>query len=149
MFDKIKEKLQAIVTSWFVKNLTVENVRAILEKVVADLKEKAAETENCVDDWAVEFLEMCVGSDEKMKIIVDKIKSLLPVSDGAVYMSSMDKDSDDWGQMAVYLSCDDAGVYGDSTAAIGSIVLLLQLIIPILAKFFGGIEEREHSCSQK
>ena len=137
MFERIKKTLENVVSQWLVRKVTVENVRGILEKVVADLKSKAAETENSVDDWAVEFLEMIVGSDEKLNLIIDKIKGLLPVSDGAVYYSSAEEDEEDWGQLAICLTSETEGVYGDSTTAITCIVSLLKVILPILAEYFG------------
>ena len=136
MFERIKKALENVVSQWLVRKVTVENVRVILEKVVADLKSKAAETEISVDDWAVEFLEMVVASDEKLELIIDKIKALFPISDGAVCYSGLESDSEDWAQLANDLAAEKEGIYSSGTTAITGIVQLLQIILPIFAEYF-------------
>lgn len=73
-FDKIKEAISGWIVEVLLSRIDVETVRGIFQRAVNALKEKTLETENQVDDWAVEALEAIVADDAKMEIVTQFIR---------------------------------------------------------------------------
>lgn len=73
-FDKIKETITGWIVEVLLSRIDVETVRGIFQRAVNALKEKTLETENQVDDWAVEALEAIVADDAKMEIVTQFIR---------------------------------------------------------------------------
>lgn len=71
----IRQWLEKFIVKWAVEQFTLENLRSILVRCVAFLRVKASETDNLVDDWAIEALEGIVADDNKMKILYDWLYS--------------------------------------------------------------------------
>ncbi|MDO4571581.1 MAG: hypothetical protein Q4D38_14445 [Planctomycetia bacterium] len=140
MFDKIKERLVAMLAAWAVKALTVENLRAVLSQFVEGLKEKAADTENIIDDWAIEFLEMIVASDEKMAILSDFIKGKLA---SITMCEATEFRLDEYGELAAELTLKTRVCA--SVVSWVSIAQLLQIVVPILVDFFAKKEVNQTS----
>ena len=136
MFDKIKERLVAMLAAWAVKVLTVENLRAVLSQFVEGLKEKAADTEVVIDDWAIEFLEMIVASDEKMAILSDFIRGKLA---NLVKCGAAPRERDEYSELAAELTQTEDGTYAAFPWM--KIAELLQVLVPILIDWFTQTED--------
>ena len=73
----LKRWIEQYIVKWAVEQFTIENLKLILARCVEFLKVKSYETENYVDDWAVEILEGLVNDENKMKILYDWLYSYI------------------------------------------------------------------------
>lgn len=85
----IREWIQDAIISAAVRYFTAENLKKVLTTIVANLKAKAAATENFVDDWIIEFLESVVNNEAKIALLYEHLKTILDSSKNGLIVEGM------------------------------------------------------------
>lgn len=131
----LKEWLETFIIRWALKNFTVENLRLVLDRCVAYLKVRAAETGTPVDDWAIEILESIVADDSKLQIIYDWIDRLIhPCPDGVCRSAVVPTEEQYKDLTFAVLNAGDNTIC--KAIPIGAIESILRLIIPVLIEYW-------------
>ena len=132
-FDKIKEAVSGWIVEVLLSRIDVETVRGIFQRAVNALKEKTLETENQVDDWAVEALEAIVADDAKMEIITEFIREKI----GGVGVCESSISVDEYNALALDI-VGEKNAGGECSDSVTSRLLaeLLVMILPTLIEWF-------------
>lgn len=75
MFENLKTKLTEWLIASAIKNIIPETVGNVFKKALELLKEKATETENILDDWAMEGLVFIFSDEAKIAQITEFVKA--------------------------------------------------------------------------
>ena len=131
----LKEWLETFIIRWALKNFTVENLRLVLDRCVAYLKVRAAETGTPVDDWAIEILESIVTDESKLQIIYDWIDRFIhPCPDGVCRSAAVPTEEQYKDLTFAVLNAGDNTIC--KAIPIGAIESILRLIIPVLIEYW-------------
>lgn len=132
-FDKIKEAISGWIVEVLLSRIDVETVRGIFQRAVNAVKEKTLETENQVDDWAVEALEAIVADDAKMKIVTQFIREKI----GGVGVCESSISVDEYNALALDIVGENTAD-GECSDSVTSRLLaeLLVMILPSLIEWF-------------
>ena len=132
-FDKIKEAVSGWIVEVLLSRIDVETVRGIFQRAVNALKEKTLETENQVDDWAVEALEAIVADDAKMEIVTQFIREKI----GGVGVCESSISVDEYNALALDI-VGEKTADGECCDSVTSRLLaeLLVMILPTLIEWF-------------
>ena len=127
---KLRTLVRDYIARLVLRNLTVNNVKAVLESLIGYLECKANETETLIDNWIVEGLRAIVADDEKMKRIYDFIQLyILPSDDGVC--KSLPSDCQ-WQELAADIAETKTDENDGTCKAIGieQWLIILQLVLP-------------------
>lgn len=132
-FDKIKEAVSGWIVEVLLSRIDVETVRGIFQRAVDALKEKTLETENQVDDWAVEALEAIVADDAKMEIVTQFIREKI----GGVGVCESSISVDEYNALSLDI-VGEKTADGECSDSVTSRLLaeLLVMILPSLIEWF-------------
>lgn len=131
--NQLKEWIESIVQNWVYKHFSVHTLKAVLQKIVDGLEEKAKETDTFIDDWAIDALRTFIDSDEKVQIFYNYIKQFItPDTNDGTLKSAGIQDSE-LSAVAIQLGAKTGIVKGIS---LNALVELLKVVIPILIEVF-------------
>ena len=135
----LKEWLQKNIIRWLVQQFTVENLKTILQRCVDYLKVKSYETENVIDDWAIQIFEDIINDDTKISIIYGWLSQFVKSfegNDGRCCIRNPNKD-DDKALIDNLLEVNrDEGVCKSIPPAAWEAAL--RMVIPFLIDWFRG-----------
>lgn len=139
--ELLKSWIKEAALSYAIRFFTKENLKAVLTAIVAKVKEKAAETENFVDDWAIEFLESIVNSDAKIAILWEHLSVLIGADKNGLILSDVPELGIQSLAEALVYQAEPVREYAGINLV--GIVQLLQVVVPILIDWFGRKNETE------
>lgn len=97
--------LRASIMAYLERNLTVENVRFVLEKACEMAKEAAEKTSTKIDDKALEILFSVLGSSDLIEKIVQHVREMMN-SEELVFAQIPDSDEVTPEQAAQLIACE-------------------------------------------
>ena len=135
----LKEWLKKNIMRWLVQQFTCENLKTILLRCVDFLKVKSYETENVIDDWAIQIFEDIVKDDAKISIIYGWLSQFITSFDdneGRCCLRNPNK-ADEKALVETLLDVNnEKGVCQAIPASTWETVL--QMILPFLIDWFRG-----------
>lgn len=138
----LRNWLEKLIYKWALKNFTVDNLKLIIDRCLAYLKVQAAETENVVDDWAIEVLETILNDNSKLQVIYDWINQFIqPCQDGVCRASAPSPAQYDELALAVM----NAGETSTTCKAVPPSVILavLQMFVPVIVRYWRSVEQEK------
>lgn len=128
---KLRTIIRDYVARIVLRNLSLENVKSVLESLIGYLEAKAKETPTLIDDWIIDGLRDVVNDDAKMQRIYDFIQLyVLPATDGVCQALPTDSQ---WQMLADDVA--GAGTQADADGTCKAIgvtqwLTILQLVLP-------------------
>lgn len=137
MLAYFKEAIEDVIIRWVSTTVNVENVRRILRIMLQRVKAKAEDTENVLDDWCIEALENIIESEEKVQIICDFLKSMIP--EGVCCAPDMDHEFRSLADVLLVSEgqvCEGGHCCSAPTGNPALLAEILKLVLPVIIKFF-------------
>lgn len=132
MKNLIKKIFEQVVNEFVSQTFTLDNVKLVRDAAVVKLREAAKNTENKIDDWAVEVLVRMLSDDNLTKIydwIIDTVK---PLGENRCGFTPEQFDT-----LASSLNMTPDGCDNVCAApSIAQIISLLEIVVPILIYWF-------------
>lgn len=132
----IKQWLEQLLLRWAMKNFTIGNLRLLIDRVVAFLKVRAAETDTVADDWAIDALESILKDESKLTVIYDWINRFIKPEEDGVCRAVAEPTDEQFDELAQAVSA--AGIPENNCASIPvkEIESILRIILPVIIDYF-------------